>query len=300
MPKPLRTLMSLAFLFLGLGACSEKEEEDPQPEPAPQPVVVKCRLLKEEVVSPNPGQTHTREYFYSGFQLATVEDVYPSNTALTSTIAFGVEANDRIASTTIVRNGSVFQYYLFEHNAEGLISRVDLHTRPSGPGSQPVKTGTREHTYNTKKQLVSSKNYQVTGGTPRLLNDFTFTYNDKGNLTAVREYRIFNYQSNGTYNDIVINTTYTHDDKRNPYHEYSYQNYLPPGLLIPNMSPNNILTVTSRTTTEGTTYGPGSTFDTAPLNFTGTNTYTYTANNLPAKVTGSQGVTRTFTYECEK
>ncbi|GGK78449.1 hypothetical protein ACD591_09085 [Rufibacter glacialis] len=298
MAKLLRTYLTLScFLFL-LGGCSGKKEEDPAP--TPEPEVVLCRLLKEEVVSPNPSQTFTRDYMYVGLDLTGVEDVYPQNPASSSTIAFGVDVAGKIVSTTIFRNGTVFQYYLFEHDAQGLISRVDLYARTGPPGSQPVKMATREHTYNAKKQLISSKNYQVTGGAPRLLNDFTFTYNDKGNLTEVREYRAFNFQSSGAFNDIVIKTTYTHDDKINPYHEYPSQNYLPPGLVIQNMSPNNILTVTSMTTTEGTTHGPGATFDTAALNFTGTNTYTYTANNRPAKVTGSLGVTRTFTYACAK
>ncbi|RNI29202.1 hypothetical protein EFB08_07210 [Rufibacter latericius] len=287
------------MLLFYLGGCSSKKEEDPEPEP--EPVTVKCRLLREQVVNPNPTQSFTREYVFTGTQLIGVEDAFETNPPSSNSIRFEVDANGRISRTVVMdKNGNLLQYFLFEHNPEGLISRVDWYTRSGSSGPQPALSTTREHTYNAQKQLVASKNFQGTGSTRRILSDYTFTYNDKGNLAQVREYRAFNYQSSGAFNDIVVKTTFTHDDKINPYHEYSTQNYLPPGLLIPNLSPNNILTITSMTTLEGTTYGPGSTFDAAPLNFTGKNTYTYTKNNRPATVTGSLGVTRTFTYVCEE
>ncbi|AKQ45128.1 hypothetical protein TH63_04945 [Rufibacter radiotolerans] len=258
--------------------------------------------MKEQITFPAPGESLTRTITFDGDRVTQISDVLQGQRPTTSTVVYGYNVKGEVISTTLVDpQGLPLEAFAFEHDANGLVKKVDWYNKKQNPGSpQLALYATKEYTY-TDKKLINVKNWLVTGSPRLLLNDFNFTYDAKGNVTQVHEYRVLGYIDNNpdNYNDIVINVTYTYDDKMNPYKESWYMKYLPTGLFIPGLSQNNIVATTSATTLEGTKKGPGANFNTNMYNFTNTTTYAYTDKGRPNTATYSGGSVRTFTYKCE-
>jgi hypothetical protein len=230
--------------------------------------------------------------------------VYQGQRPSTTDVVFDYNVKGNVASTTIVdTQGRPLEAFEFFHDQNGYITQVNWYNKRQNPASSMLTLyATREYNYNSKKQLVNVKNWLVITSPRMLLNDYTFTYDAKGNLSQVQEYRVLTYQESNpdSFTDIVIKQSFTHDSKVNPYSENLYVHYLPnTSVFIPGLSPNNIVTTTSVSTVEGTKKGPGTNFDPNAYNFTRTNTYTYTDQGRPATVTSSVGSVRTFTYKCK-
>ncbi|MBA9077198.1 hypothetical protein [Rufibacter quisquiliarum] len=297
------SVFGFLFLVIFMGCSDDKEEPAPvSPEPIVAPVYA-CKLLKEQVTNGTPGQPHQREIQYVNGQVTQITEVATVNSQTSATaFRFDYDGQGHIRTTTIPdAQGLPAQVFVFDYNSDGLVQKVSWFNKTQNPGAAaPMLYSERDFTYNSAKQLVRSKHWLVTGQTPLLLNDYLFTYNAKGNLTNSQEYRVLAYQGNTIQNDIVLKLAFTHDDKVNPNYENKFLNALPPGLVLLNLSPNNVLTTVAESTLEGTQKGPGASFNPAPYNYTRTYTYTYTSENRPATQTSSQGSVRTYTYSCEK
>ncbi|AMM51877.1 hypothetical protein TH61_12785 [Rufibacter sp. DG15C] len=280
-------------------SCSDKED------PAPDPANFACLLLKEQVTFPTPGESLTRDFHFDQNYLSHVSEVYQGQRPLTTSIMYDYNTVGDVASTTLLdAQARPLEAHEFLYGLDGLVRQVNVYNKKQNPGSGSLQLyNTKELTFNNKQQLVSLKNWLVTTSPRLLLNDFTFTYDAKGNLTQVQEYRVTRYSETNPedFNDIVLKVSFTHDNKVNPYNENLYVMFLPnTGIFIPGLSTNNILSTTSVSTLEGTKKGPGSNYDPSVYNYTRTNTYEYNDQGRPAKVTSSVGTVRTFTYKCEQ
>ncbi|GAA4295292.1 hypothetical protein [Nibribacter koreensis] len=297
--KQILSSFSIVALLCVMLGCADKEEA------APDPSSFDCLLLREQIAFATPGESLTRDYHFEGGFLNRVTDVYVGQRPSSTTTWFDYGAAGQIASTSLTdAQGLPLEAHEFIYDQQGLVKQVYVHNRKQNPGSSVLQPyHTKELTFNSKQQLVNLKVWTANTSPRMLLNDFAFTYDAKGNITQMQEYRVLRYsQSNPEdFNDLVLKVTFTHDNKVNPYHENLYVMFLPnTTILVPGLSTNNIVSTTSVSTLEGTKKGPGANYDPSAYNNTRTNTYTYNEQGRPTTVTSSVGSTRTFTYKCEK
>ncbi|RNI29207.1 hypothetical protein EFB08_07240 [Rufibacter latericius] len=297
--------MLLWVCFLGTACGSKQEDPAPVPQPTPvpvptQPKEVKCRIVKQVLDYPDPAESFTREFQYTANRLTKVVDTKKTGSTVPVAYSFEYNSQGQLVKTNFLDNdGKPMFYYTYEHTPSGLLSKIHLHLRLGDYSAPPVIVTTRNMGYNTKNQLTSVKEYLMTGQAPLISRDITYTYDAQGNITNSHEYRVLEYVGAEVKYDVMVDERFTYDNKVNPYRESPFFQYFPFISAPENWSLNNVATMTSGTSSEGTKKGPSTEFNTAQFNFTKTNTFTYTTQNRPENQTADRGPNYSFTYACE-
>lgn len=283
-------LLALTFLTTH---CNKNQEEDPNPVEEDST----CYTTMEVFTNSSTGYILTREFVYENDHLVVINETANQPTTNTLTLVVEYDASGRVSRTNILDKGNLIQYYTYEYDNQNLLRKINLFADYRRTGTLSLNFS-RELQYNAQNQIISSKSYRMLTQVPFLINDAAYTYDDKGNVTNVREYRVLSFSLRTEPEilaDIMVNMRYTHDDKINPHYRLLYTN---PNSLISTLSKNNSITVISETTLEGTKKGPG-TFDMSSINYSRTFTHTYSNKDWPLKRMGTDGTSTTYKYICK-
>ncbi|OJJ20514.1 hypothetical protein BKI52_18845 [marine bacterium AO1-C] len=158
-------------------------------------VTAGCKVETLTFFTGSTNQNFDQRFTYDS-QNRITEITYTDFTDLRFVVAYN--ANNTIQNVRLVFNGSDFYTYIYNYDANGLLTSV---TQNNSSGNF---TELWTFAYNTQNQRITWSTYSNQAGTA-LTRQFNYTYDGNGNVIEVRN------QSN------ALIKRYTYDDKLSPY-----------------------------------------------------------------------------------